>query len=176
MWLASSLRLLATFLDFLEVYSVRLTLAFPYGYIFSHHNKTCIMKNIFLGLLVTLLLMGLNNEAGAQYQVVKEVDGVVFSTRWVKEKWFKRNSPKVLSVRVQNKNSHAVKYTLGAEIFKNTVLLESFPEEEYELAAGKKVTGRLNGIMFKPTKLSNEEIEKGDFDLELSGLEVTKKE
>ena len=115
-----------------------------------------------------------SNDSSAQYKVYKEVDGVVFSTRWVKEKWYKRSSPKVLSVRVQNKNNYQVKYTLGVEIFKNTVMLESFPEEEYTLGAGKKVTGRLNGIMFKPTKISNEEIEKADFELELSGLEVTK--
>ncbi len=134
------------------------------------------MKKIFFGLLFSLFLLGITNEASAQYQVFKEVDGVVFSTRWVKEKWYKRNSPKVLSVRVQNKNEYAVKYTIGIEIFKNTVLLESLPEEEYTLDAGKRVTGRLNGIMFKPSKLTAEEIEKSEFDLELSGLEVSKKE
>jgi hypothetical protein len=134
------------------------------------------MRKIILGLLFSFFLLGLNNEMTAQYQVFKEVDGVVFSTRWVKEKWYKRNSPKVLSVRVQNKNEYTVKYTVGVEIFKNTVLLESLPEEEYTLDAGKRVTGRLNGIMFKPAKLTSEEIEKGDFDLELSGLEVSKKE
>lgn len=176
MWLASSLRLLATFWDFLEVYSCLCTLRFCHGYIFSRINNSIAMKKIFFGLLTVLVLMGFKNEVSAQYQVYKEVDGVVFSTRWVKEKWYKRNSPKVLSIRVENKNSYAVKYTLGAEIFKNTVLLESFPEEDFELAGGKRITGRLNGIMFKPTKLSNDDIEKGDFDLELSGLEVTKKE
>jgi hypothetical protein len=115
------------------------------------------------------------NESSAQYKVFKEVDGVIFSTRWVKEKWYKRSSSKVLSVRVQNRNAYEVKYTLGVEIFRNTVMLESFPEEEYTLGAGKKVTGRLNGIMFKPTKISNEDIEKADFELELSGLDITKK-
>jgi hypothetical protein len=130
-------------------------------------------RYLLLIALIGLMIMS-SNDSSAQYKVYKEVDGVVFSTRWVKEKWYKRSSPKVLSVRVQNKNNYQVKYTLGVEIFKNTVMLESFPEEEYTLGAGKKVTGRLNGIMFKPTKISNEEIEKADFELELSGLEVTK--
>jgi hypothetical protein len=134
------------------------------------------MRQICLLLVIIGLMMTGTSESSAQYKVFKEVDGVVFSTRWVKEKWYKRSSPKVLSVRVENKNTYDVKYTLGVEIFRNTVMLESFAEEEYTLGAGKKITGRLNGIMFKPTKLSNEEIEKADFELELSGLDVTKKE
>lgn len=134
------------------------------------------MRQFFLLIVMTGLMAMSTNESSAQYKVFKEVDGVIFSTRWVKEKWYKRSSSKVLSVRVQNRNAYEVNYTLGVEIFRNTIMLESFPEEEYTLGAGKKVTGRLNGIMFKPTKISNEDIEKADFELELSGLDVTKKE
>lgn len=134
------------------------------------------MRRFYLLIFLIGLLVTSRHESSAQYKVYKEVDGVVFSTRWVKEKWYKRTSPKVLSVRVQNMNSYEVKYTLGVEIFKNTLMLESFPEEEHTLGAGKKVTGRLNGIMFKPTKISDEDIEKSDFEIELSGLVVTRSE
>lgn len=133
------------------------------------------MRN-FLGLVFLLSIMAVSSDSSAQYTVYKEVDGVEFSTRWVKEKWYKRKSPKVLSVRVANKNSYTVKYTLGIEIFQNGILIESSPENEYSLKAGAKSTGRLDGVMFKPERLSSKDIEAGNFVMELSGLEIEKTE
>lgn len=108
----------------------------------------------------------------AQYDVYKEVNGVEFSTRWVKEKWYKRKSDQVLSIQVINKNDYDVIYTMGIDFFQNTVMVESSPEKEYTLKAKKRVKGRLNGVMFKPEKLSQEDIVAKKYELELSGLEV----
>lgn len=127
-------------------------------------------KVIILGLFSVALMIA--PSATAQYEVFKEVSGVEFSTRWVKEKWYKRNSDKVLSIQVVNKNDYDVTYTMGIEFFQNTVMVESSPEKEYSLKAKKRVKGRLNGVMFKPEKLSQEDIAAKKFELELSGLEV----
>jgi len=124
---------------------------------------------------VVLIIVGLivSNQTFSQYELYKAVDGVEFSTRWVKEKWYKRKSEKVLSIQVINTNDVPVQYTLGIEFFQNGVMIESSPEKDYTLKAKGKVKGRLNGVMFKPEKVIATDVESKNVVMELSGLDIT---
>lgn len=130
------------------------------------------MKKVYAMVLIMLGLI-VSNEAFSQYELYKSVEGVEFSTRWVKEKWYKRKSDKVLSIQVVNTNEQPVQYTLGIEFFQNGVMIESSPEKEYTLKAKGRVKGRLNGVMFKPEKVVAADVEAKNVVMELSGLDIT---
>ncbi len=125
--------------------------------------------------LFLLIILGSSMSSFSQYSAFKEIDSLEFSTKWVREKWYKKNSPLVLAIKVTNKSSQDCTYTLGIEFFQQGVLIESSPELSYEIRRKSTRRGKLNGIIFKPEKLSSQDIRSGNFTLELSGLDVAPK-
>lgn len=126
------------------------------------------MKNF----VVILFFFLAYSQANCQYEVLKDSNGVVVSTKWVSEKWYKKNSPKVLAIKVENNNQTAVTYSFDLEIFQNGLHVESSSVEKKTLKAGAKTMGRFNGISFIPTKLTASDIATKNYQIELMELEV----
>jgi hypothetical protein len=118
--------------------------------------------------LIGICLGFISITSHAQFTLHKEIDGVQFYTKIANEKWYSKKSPKVLMVKVVNKNSVAANFTMGVELFANLLMIEESPEVNYCIGAGKKMNARRAGLVFKP----NDEMELSSF--ELSGLLVTK--
>ena len=64
-------------------------------------------------LLVVLTFALAVNNIRAQYTLYREVSGVEFYTKWGREKWLSKKSPKVLMVKIVNTGSKAVDFDLG---------------------------------------------------------------
>lgn len=122
------------------------------------------MKKLLM--LLTMLFV-FNAIAFSQYEKVKEQDGLEFSVRWVKQKWYKRNSPQMLTLQIKNLNNYPMKYDLQVEVFQKGVTVESSEPKTYTIAASTTLKGRLNGISFVMEKISAEDIKTKNYELEL---------
>jgi hypothetical protein len=122
------------------------------------------MKKILM--LLSLLLI-VNLVAFSQYEKVKEQEGLEFSVRWVKQKWYKKNSPQMLTLQVKNLNEFPMKYDLQVEVFQKGVTVESSESKTYTIAAKTTLKGRLNGISFIMEKISADDIKSKNYELEL---------
>jgi hypothetical protein len=126
------------------------------------------MKRLFFIFLITTF--GLS--AAGQYQLYKEVNQIEFYTKWGREKWLSKKSPRVLMVKVVNKSASAVEFDLGVEFFRNLVLVEESKPVSQCLSSGKTLLPRMSGLMFKPADANPDEIDS----VELTGLEITVKD
>jgi hypothetical protein len=122
------------------------------------------MKKILM--LLSLLLI-VNLVAFSQYEKVKEQEGLEFSVRWVKQKWYKKNSPQMLTLQVKNLNEFPLKYDLQVEVFQKGVTVESSETKTYTIAGKTTLKGRLNGISFVMEKISADDIKSKNYELEL---------
>jgi hypothetical protein len=122
------------------------------------------MKSLFFIILISAI--GLS--AAGQYQLYKEVNQVEFYTKWGREKWLSKKSPRVLMVKVVNKGSHAAEFDLGVEFFRNLVLVEESKPASQCLSAGKTLLPRMSGLIFKPAETNPDEIDS----VELTGLDI----
>lgn len=125
------------------------------------------MKKLLAALGFMLVLLS----ADAQYQLYKEVEGVEFYTKWGREKWLSKKSPKVLLIKVVNKGSLAVDFEMGVEFFKDMIMVEESKPSSMCISAGKTLLPRMAGLVYKPAEVNPEEIDG----FELSDLEVTKR-
>ncbi len=122
------------------------------------------MKKI---MMVLSLLFLINAVAFSQYEKVKEQGGLEFSVRWVKQKWYKKNSPQMLTLQIKNLNEFPMKYDLQVEVFQKGVTVESSETKTYTIAGKTTLKGRLNGISFVMEKISAEDIKSKNYELEL---------
>jgi hypothetical protein len=113
------------------------------------------------------LLFLFNLVAFSQYEKVKEQEGLEFSVRWVKQKWYKKNSPQMLTLQVKNSNEFPMMYDLQIEVFQNGVTVESSETKTYTIAEKTTLKGRLNGISFVMEKISADDIKSKNYELEL---------
>lgn len=122
------------------------------------------MKYLFLCLLV---LAFAPYRLAAQYVAADTLDGVEISYKWASEKWYKPKSDRVLLIQVRNTTSGPVQFAFTVGISRAGKMLESSPSETHTIAARKTRKGRMNGVIFKPASLTREDIERGDFELEI---------
>lgn len=119
-------------------------------------------------LIITLSFACLGGMA-QNYEEYTTVDSLVVSTKWQEGK---KGKPSLLFIKVQNQSSSDLKYTLGIDFFFEGRTVESSEETEYCLKSGQTKMGKLNGIYFQSSKLSNEDLKSPDFEFELTGLDI----
>ncbi len=117
------------------------------------------------------------NDAQAQrYQEFKTEDGVEFSYRWSRSSFFDRSSPLELRLKVQNTNDYPVEVSFQVDFYMGPVVKESSQTTELCIRPKLAKTGRLNGVYYRSSVLSNEEIESDDFEWLIEDLEIKKVE
>jgi hypothetical protein len=134
------------------------------------------MKSIFVFSIFFLLSVTSCSGQGILAQRFVDhstVDGVEIQYRWANETRDK-NSPLELRLKIKNNNSYPVQVSYDIEFYMGPMLEES--SELTELCINPKLarTGRINGMFYRSTKLTNEQIESKDFSWEINDLTIEK--
>lgn len=134
------------------------------------------MKRIIvLALTISALLaFGNTHESSAQRRYVEhsEIDGVIIEYRWANSNWLDSDSPLELRLRIRNRNRHAVSVNYIIDFYMGPKLMESSDLTELCILSRRSKTGRLNGMYYQSSMLSNEEIESEEFSWEIRDLEI----
>lgn len=128
------------------------------------------MKTKHILLTVALFVStGLFIHCNAQtdYETCYQKDNLEISAKWANSKIFDKNSPLELRLKIENKNDFDMEFTYEILLYMDLVLREKTEVQKYSIKAGKVKMGKLNGIRFLPTTLSNQEINSKSFSWEI---------
>ncbi len=131
-----------------------------------------------LPLLFMLFIFTVNiDSARAQfYDEFKTEEGVEFSYRWTRSNFFDRSSPLELRLKVKNTNDYPVEVSFQVDFYMGPVVKESSHTTKLCIRRKLAKTGRLNGVYYRSSVLSNEEIESDEFEWMLEELEIKRVE
>jgi hypothetical protein len=102
-------------------------------------------------------------------------DGVSIQYRWANSTRDK-DSPLELRLKIKNNNSYPVTVSYDVEFYMGPIMEESSELTELCINPRLAKTGRLNGMYYQSTKLSNEQIESKDFTWEINDLTIERVE
>lgn len=132
------------------------------------------MKRLLKGLLIFVFLFSFQAlYAQNPWLPLMEKDGISIDYRWSNEKPFDRNSQLELRLRIRNSNDHHAQLNFSVDFYMGPLLHESSEEVEICLNPGRTLHGRLNGVYFRTTTLTNEQIRSEKFKFEINDLVVT---
>ncbi|MFP4366579.1 MAG: hypothetical protein ACLFQA_05745 [Bacteroidales bacterium] len=138
------------------------------------------MKKILAFTVFTLLfvLVANSNEASAQRKYVDHstVDGVDIQYRWAHSKWFDKSSPLELRLKIKNNNDYPVEVSYEIEFYMGPVMEETSDMTKICINPKLAKTGRINGMYYQSSKLSNKELESEEFTWEITNLEIERVE
>lgn len=123
-------------------------------------------------LLFPLIFISLLSFGQFFYTDYTSVDQVDISYKWKNVK----ESPKELRLKLKNHNPYPVLLSLEVDYYMNGILKENVELDAFCLNAGRMVAGKLNGIIFTSSLLSNEELESGDFEFKINDIQVEQTE
>lgn len=134
------------------------------------------MKTIFVfSIFIILSLTSCTGQGFLSQRFIDHstVDGVDIQYRWANETRDK-DSPLELRLKIKNNNSYPVQVSYEIEFYMGPMMEES--SEPTELCINPKLarTGRINGMYYRSTKLSNEQMESEDFIWEINDLKIEK--
>lgn len=138
------------------------------------------MKKILAFTVFTLLLILVanSNEASAQRKYVDHstVDGVDIQYKWSHSKWFDKSSPLELRLKIKNNNDYPVEVSYEIEFYMGPVMEETSDITKICINPKLAKTGRINGMYYQSSKLSNKELESEEFTWEITNLEIERVE
>lgn len=105
------------------------------------------------------------------YTDYQKVDGVSFGYKWAEAKNEAGEKVPALLLEVRNENEHDILYSLSVDFYYEGVLRES-GELENCIPAHRTRKGKLNGVYLLSENFTSDQIESGDFKLELNEIEV----
>ncbi len=124
------------------------------------------------------ILAGTTQEASSQRRYVDHstVDGVEIQYRWANSKWLDRNSPLELRLKIKNNNDYPVEVSYVIEFFMGPMHEESSDVTELCINPKLAKTGRINGMYYQSSSLSNQQLESDEFSWEIEDLEIVEVE
>ena len=138
------------------------------------------MKKIFVFAAFTILLAFIaeSQEASAQWRYVDHstVDGVDIQYRWSHSRWFNRSSPLELRLKIKNNNDYPVEISYVIDFYMGPVHEESSDVTELCINPKLAKTGRINGMYYQSSRLSNQQLESDAFSWEIRDLEIERVE
>lgn len=119
-----------------------------------------------------------NQEASAQRRYVDHstVEGVEIQYRWTNSRFFDRSSPLELRLKIKNTNDYPVSVTYDVEFYMGPILEETSDDTQLCINPKLAKTGRINGMYYRSSTLSNEQLESDEFSWELTNLEIERVE
>ena len=127
-------------------------------------------KRIILLLIVSFF--GLQSYGQFCYDEYTTKDNVKISYKWKDVK----DGPKELRFKLKNRNKYPVMVNLEVDYYMSGILQESSVLEDFCLNKKQLVAGKMNGVIFTTTELSNEDLESEDFKLEINNISIEKTE
>jgi len=135
------------------------------------------MKKIII--LTAIFLIGINTEsivARNKYKPLKEQEGVNFYYKWRPAKLFKKDSNYILVLKIENTNDNAVNINFKLDYYWQSILQASSPELQFCINARHKKRGKLQKLGFDTSDFSMDQINSGQFILELADIKIEKSE
>ncbi len=137
------------------------------------------MKNLILpAVFILVLSFTSTGETNAQRRFVDHsvIEGVDIQYRWANSKFFDRNSPLELRLKMKNNNDYPIRITWDIEFYMGPKLIET--NEETEVCINPKLarTGRINGMFYRSSNLNNRQLESDEFNWEITNIEIERVE
>ena len=126
--------------------------------------------------LILSLILGFNHPVLGQkkYTLLESKDKVSFSYRWKNSIFFKKDSPLMLTLRIQNSNDYPIETGFVVDYYWRAILKASSEEQLFCIQAKKSIRGKVRGLGFDHGTFTNEQIRSEDFIMELNGIKVEK--
>lgn len=126
------------------------------------------MKRTIIFLVITFFLGGIFSvNAQKKFEKTTEKDGVIFSYKWKSSEIFKKDSPLVLIIKMENKNDYPVKITFNVNYYWGMDLKATSNLQEVTIKPKMTFTHNLKKKGFDNFTFSNEDLKDDDFTFEL---------
>lgn len=104
--------------------------------------------------------------ADAQFILSTASDSIEIFTQWGKEKPLKKNSPKVLLMRIENANSHLAEVSFEINFIDELRVVETSNVQVVEVAGAKGGKPKKVKLKFKPANYNPENIDGVDVEIQ----------
>ncbi len=125
-----------------------------------------------------LIFAGTSHVAFGQRRYVDHSteEGVSIQYRWANSKWLDRSSPLELRLKIKNNNDYPVEISYVIDFYMGPVHEESSDVTELCINPKLAKTGRINGMYYQSSRLSNQQLESDAFSWEIRDLEIDRVE
>ena len=106
----------------------------------------------------------------AQFVLTTASDSVQIFTQWGREKPMKKDSPKVLLMRIENSNPQAVEVAFEINFIDELQVVETSNVQKVKISAGKPGKPKRVKLKFKPAQSNPEDIDGVDVAIEAVSL------
>jgi hypothetical protein len=129
------------------------------------------MKTIILLLSSLLILICSAADVCGQFVLSTAADSVQIFTQWGKEKPLKKESPKVLQMRIENANPSPVEVKFEINFIDELKVVETSNVQSVKIGAGKSGKPKRVKLKFKPANYNPEDVDGVDVEIqEVKGL------
>jgi hypothetical protein len=101
----------------------------------------------------------------AQFVLSTASDSIDIFTQWGKEKAWKKSSPKVLMMRIENSNPFPVEVSFEINFIDELKVVETSNTQQVKIAAGKDGKPKRVKLKFKPDNYNPEDVEGVDVEI-----------
>jgi hypothetical protein len=122
----------------------------------------------FLGCALILILSA--TAVRAQFVLTAAADSVQIYSQWGKEKPMKKDSPKVLQLRIENSNPAPVEVSFEINFIDELQIVETSKVQTVKISAGKPGKPKRVKLKFKPASRNPEDIDDVDVTIEAVSL------
>ncbi len=106
--------------------------------------------------------------AQSKYETCYSNDSLIISGKWVNSNTFDQESPLELRLKIENRGKKLKELSFEILLYMDKVLKEKSEKIEISIKPGKVKQGKINGVRFLPTILTNDEISGKRFSWEIS--------
>jgi hypothetical protein len=107
-----------------------------------------------------------SQQAASQFVLSTAADSVQIFTQWGKEKLMKKESPKVLLMRIENSNPQPVEVSFEINFIDELRVVETSNVQTVKLGAGKAGKPKKVKLKFKPATYNPEDVDGVDVEIQ----------
>jgi hypothetical protein len=119
-----------------------------------------------LHILAILMFAFVSQRTEAQFVLSTASDSVQVFTQWGKEKPLKKESPKVLLMRIENANPSPVEVSFEINFIDELRVVETSNVQTVKIGAGKAGKPKKVKLKFKPAKYNPEDVDGVDVEIQ----------
>jgi hypothetical protein len=119
-----------------------------------------------LHILAILMFAFVSQRTEAQFVLSTASDSVQVFTQWGKEKPLKKESPKVLLMRIENANPSPVEVSFEINFIDELRVVETSNVQTVKIGAGRADKPKKVKLKFKPAKYNPEDVDGVDVEIQ----------
>lgn len=117
-------------------------------------------------ILILCAFVFTSKQAASQFVLSTAADSVQIFTQWGKKKPMKKESPKVLLMRIENSNPQPVEVSFEINFIDELRVVETSNVQTIKIGAGKAGKPKKVKLKFKPAKYNPEDVDGVDVSIE----------